>query len=217
MPRSLQNLLGILVVILLITAPVAYAWQVQNDMRAFKVVRAGVLYRSGQMTRAGLERVVHEHGIRTVISLRDAAVPGQPPPDRDEERYCRQYEINFYRLPPRSWWARVGPPPVEPNVRKFREILADPQNHPILVHCFAGIHRTGAYCAIYRMEHEGWSNEQAIGEVKECGYSNLDEEWDILGYLEQYTPTWKRAPEEETAPQTHKVKKPRTRKIKVAK
>jgi protein tyrosine/serine phosphatase len=66
--------------------------------------------------------------------------------------------------------------------------MADPKNYPVLVHCFAGIHRTGAYTAIYRMEFEGWSNAKAIAEVKACGYTNLDDEWDILNYLERYRP-----------------------------
>jgi protein tyrosine/serine phosphatase len=56
----------------------------------------------------------------------------------------------------------------------------------VLVHCCAGVHRTGAYCAIYRMEFEGWTNAEALAEMKALGYSNLDEEWDIRGYLESY-------------------------------
>ncbi len=55
---------------------------------------------------------------------------------------------------------------MEPGVRKFREVMSDPNNYPVLVHCTAGIHRTGAYCAIYRMEFEHWTNERAIDEVK---------------------------------------------------
>jgi hypothetical protein len=43
------------------------------------------------------------------------------------------------------------------------------------------------------MEYEHWINQRAIEEVKECGYSNLDDEWDILGYLEQYRPRWQRS------------------------
>jgi hypothetical protein len=80
--------------------------------------------------------------------------------------------------------------PVEEGVRKFRAVLNDERNYPVLVHCFAGIHRTGAYCAIYRMEYEHWDNVQALAEMKACGYTNLDEELDILGYLEQYRPSW---------------------------
>jgi hypothetical protein len=51
------------------------------------------------------------------------------------------------------------------------------------------------------MEYEHWSNDEAIGEMKACGYSNLDDEWDILGYLEQYRPRWQRTadPSEESS------------------
>jgi tyrosine-protein phosphatase SIW14 len=69
--------------------------------------------------------------------------------------------------------------------------MSDPSKYPVLVHCFAGTHRTGAYCAIYRMEQEHWTNAQALAEMKTYGYITLDEEWDILGYLEVYRPTWK--------------------------
>src|SRR5207237_1241596 len=95
---------------------------------------------------------------------------------------------NDYRIPPRPWWASDGSVPAEKGVKVFREVMSDPANYPVLVHCFAGIHRTGAYCAVYRMEFEGWSNARAIAEVKDHGYSNLEEDWDILGYLEQYRP-----------------------------
>jgi hypothetical protein len=41
------------------------------------------------------------------------------------------------------------------------------------------------------MEYEHWSNAAALAEMKALGYENLDDEWDILGYLEQYQPRWK--------------------------
>jgi tyrosine-protein phosphatase SIW14 len=209
MSRTLLNVLGVLVLTLLIGGPLVLAFQVQNELRGLKVVREGVLYRSGQMTTDGLKRVLHDHGIRTVVSLRDAPVPDKLAPDADEEEFCRRLGVRFYRLPPQPWEARIGPPPVEPNVRKFREVMADPTNHPVLVHCFAGIHRTGAYCAIYRMEFEHWSNEQAIGEVMACGYGNFYDDLDISGYLEHYRPTWQVAVDE--TQEMHEVKKPRVR------
>jgi protein tyrosine/serine phosphatase len=182
MQRSLALLLGSITTLALIAGPVLFAFHVQGQMRNFRVVRAGVLYRSGQMTLAGLKRAIHDYRIRTVISLREASSTQ----DLAEEAYCQREEISFYRLLPRSWDTTFGIAPVEENVRQFRRILNDPASYPVLIHCFAGIHRTGAYCAIYRMEKESWTNDQAIAEVKACGYSNLAEEMDILGYLEQY-------------------------------
>jgi protein tyrosine/serine phosphatase len=156
------------------------------------VVRENVLYRCGQLTLTGLKEVIHDKGIKTVVTLRDRTGDGDGSPDLAEEEYCRAQEINYYRIPPAHWEsADAGPPPVEKGVKKFRAIMADPANYPVLVHCFAGVHRTGAYCAIYRMEFEHWTNAEAIAEVKALGYSNLDEELDVLGYLEHYCPTWK--------------------------
>ncbi len=198
MSRLLTNLLGVVVVLSLVAAPALFAVHQQKQMRNFREVREGVLYRSGQMTIPGLRRLVHDRGIRTVISLRD----GQSEADQAEEAFCNQEEVLFVRLPPRSWGdSACGEVPVEENVRKFREVMADPRNHPVLVHCFAGTHRTGAYCAIYLMEVEHWTNEQALADVRACGYKNIDEEWDVLGYLEQYRPTWKDAPKEQARAQ----------------
>jgi tyrosine-protein phosphatase SIW14 len=189
MARWLQVVFGSALTLLFITAPVLFAFHQQRQMRNFREVRAGVLYRSGQMTPEGLKKAHHEYHFKTIISLRDALAPGLPVPDAAEEEFCSKEEITFIRLPPYHWEGDEGTaPPVEENVRKFRAVMADPKNYPVLIHCFAGVHRTGAYTAIYRMEFEGWSNDQAIAEVKACGYTNLDDEWDILNYLERYRP-----------------------------
>jgi len=188
MARRLRILVGIVVVLALIAGPIVYAFHVQGQLRNFRVVKPGVLYRCGQPTLPALKRLIHDHGIRTVVSLRDSYEAGKPPPDLAEEEYCRREGLLYVRISPRNWWGPDGVPPVEEGVRTFLRVMADPNNHPVLVHCFAGIHRTGAYCAIYRMEFEGWSNDDAIAEMKSCGYFNLDEELDILGYLEHYRP-----------------------------
>jgi tyrosine-protein phosphatase SIW14 len=187
MSRLVATLVGLLIVTFLIAAPVTYAIHEQNQMRNFRVVKDGVLYRSGQMTLSGLKRVVHDYGIKTVVSLRDSAQPT----DLAEEKYCKDEDIQFVRMPPRHWEAPAGPAPVTENVVWFREIMANPDNYPVLLHCFAGVHRTGAFCAIYRMEHDHWSNTEAIRELKEGGYTNLESDLDVLGYLEEYKPTWR--------------------------
>ena len=58
----------------------------------------------------------------------------------------------------------------------------------MLLHCFRGVHRTGAYSAIFRMEFEGWDNAAALAEMQALGYSTLDDEDDIRSYLERYRP-----------------------------
>lgn len=190
MPRFLSPLLGTLVALVVMLPPLWYSYYRQTQIRNFREVRSGVLYRSGQMTLSGLKTVEHDYGIKTVITLRDAAYPDDAPPDFTEEDYCNAAGIAYYRISPRTWWAPDGSVPAEEGVRRFRAIMDDPANYPVLIHCFGGIHRTGAFCAIYRMEYEHWTNEQAIAEMRACGYRDLDDEWDLLGYLEQYRPRW---------------------------
>jgi tyrosine-protein phosphatase SIW14 len=190
------TLLRLFTIAVLIVGPVVYGnWQ-QAQRRNFRVVREGILYRSGQTTEAGLRRLIHDYRIRTIVSLRDSSDPTRSAPDLAEEEFCRKNDIVFVRIPPRPWWSPTGPAPVERGVKQFLEVMSDPTNHPVLVHCFAGVHRTGAYCAIYRMEFEEWTNTEALNEMKACGYDNLDEEWDILGFLENYRP---RLPRSHTA------------------
>jgi tyrosine-protein phosphatase SIW14 len=211
MYRVLQTGAGTLVVLGLIIGPVVFALHQQAQMRNFRVVREGVLYRSGQMTRAGLQRVFFDYGIKTVICLRD----GTQASDQAEEAFCNSEEVSFVRIPPTFWGDMGGAPPAEEGVRKFREVLSDPANYPVLVHCLAGIHRSGIFTAIYRMEFEHWTNAEAMAEMRACGYVELDEHVDVLGYLESYRPSWRQPDDQpETAtlpkappPRKHPAKK----------
>jgi protein tyrosine/serine phosphatase len=182
--RMVRVLLGVVIAGVLVSGPFYYLSYRRAHFRNFHVVRDGVLYRSGQLSAYGMRRAVFEYDIKTVVTLRFADRPGDPPPDIDEEFWCRSANINYVRIPYRPWWASDGSVPAEKGVQKFLEIMRDPANYPVLVHCFAGIHRTGAYCAIYRMEFDKWSNADAIKEMRHHGY--VDEHPDVLAYLENY-------------------------------
>ncbi len=211
MSRIVTVALGSLIVLALIVSPIVVAARQQAQMRNFHIVRPGVLYRSGQMTKEGLQRILNDYHIKTVVSLRD----GLSERDRAEEEFCKSEDIHFVRILPSRWGDEGGSVPVEAGVQRFRDIMRDPSNYPVLVHCYAGIHRAGSYCAIYRMEFEHWSNAQAIAEMKACGYTNLDDELDILGFMEQYRPTWMPAVEEEkTTNHTNNTNKKKKRKQK---
>lgn len=192
MPSLLRVAFGTITVAVLIAAPVALALHQQAQTRNFRVVREGVLYRSGQMTTAGIQRMIHDYGIRTIVSLRDSPNGSRPAPDLAEELLAKNLGLNHFRFSPLSWDTTNGPAEVEGNVQAFLGIMRDPKNHPVLVHCFAGIHRAGAYTAVYRMEMEKWPNADAMAEMKACGYVTLNEELDILGFMEQFTPSWKK-------------------------
>ncbi len=184
------TLFGGMLLVASLAMPIAMAQKQLKSQKNFRVVTDGVFYRSGQMTLPGIQRMVHEHGFRTVVTLRDSYVPGEPSPDLAEETWCRTQEIQYLRLSPMAWEPVQpgGEAPVTANIKKYLGVLNKPESYPILVHCFAGIHRTGAYTAIYRMEKEGWPLDRALDEMRILGYDRIEEEKDILGFLRDFKP-----------------------------
>ena len=75
----------------------------------------------------------------------------------------------------------------------FLDVLRDPANLPVLVHCYRGVHRTGSYVAVYRIEFEGWSVEKALEEMVDLGYDILPQHADVRGYFASYKRTGKYA------------------------
>ncbi|MEI7685899.1 MAG: tyrosine-protein phosphatase [Planctomycetota bacterium] len=185
-PRSLQFAFGLFIAAFVTVTPFLYQSYHNRTFRNVRVVKDGVLYRSAQLTIPGLQRLVYDYGIKTVVCLRD----GTKANDQAEEKYCRENSIQFVRIPPRSWSLRDdGSAAVEQGLDAFREVMKDEKNHPILLHCFAGTHRTGAYVAIYRMDFQGWSNERAMNELRTLGYVTLDEDRNVFEFLSNYRAT----------------------------
>lgn len=193
MARMTRAGLGFLLIAVLIGTPAWYYFAEAKRQRNFRVVRPGTVFRCGQLDRSGLERLIRQHGIRTVINLREQD-GSKADPSRWEEEYCRARGIAYLRILPRTWWAPEGPPPATEGIVEFLSALNDERRfpRPVLIHCYAGIHRTGAYCAIYRMEFDGWTNAEAIEEMERCGYTEMHE--DVRGFLRDYQPTWKKRP-----------------------
>jgi tyrosine-protein phosphatase SIW14 len=184
MARRWQVVLGLTAAAVVVATPLVYSSHRTTYSRNFRVVEDGVLYRSGQLNPAGLDRVIRERSIRTVVSLR---APGRS--DSWEERFCSDRGVKHVRLEPRVWRAdEKGDVPADDVVKQFVDVMEKRENYPVLVHCFAGIHRTGTMCAIFRMEFHGWSAERAINEMQQFGFEPEDMIQDIEGYLRGYTP-----------------------------
>ena len=180
-----SRILGLIVLIAVIVIPTYVSKYQQKQYRNFRVVKKGVLYRSGQMTPVGLKKIVDEYHIKSIVSLRDS-YSSEAPPDVQEEAFAREYGVKYLRLSPKKWESDNGEPPVMENVRQYFKLMKNPDNYPVLVHCFAGIHRTGSYCALYRMELEKWSKEKAISELKQLGYEQLENEKDVYKFLKEF-------------------------------
>jgi protein tyrosine/serine phosphatase len=121
--------------------------------KKFAVVAPGAVYRSGQLAGWQLESALKTYGLKTVVCLN---------PDRaDAERaLCGKHGVEF----------RYYPMPSDGRGRpeQFAEVLAllrDSSKLPILVHCNAGVARTGASVALFRQLEQGWDFQRAIDEL----------------------------------------------------
>ncbi len=51
--------------------------------------------------------------------------------------------------------------------------MDDEASYPVLIHCRAGLHRTGVLSAVYRMEYQGWSPLEAFEELRAHGFGTF--------------------------------------------
>ena len=145
--------------VVIVMAGGAYYYFTQIALPHFYSIREGVLYRSGQPRGLGLAWVKHS-GIRTLINLREPYSNGTP----EEEIFAAQNRLNFYNFSIGSSYEDI-----EQTVGRFLTIVDDTSNWPILVHCSRGKERSGVLSAIFRIEYDRWSNEQALQETYRLG------------------------------------------------
>lgn len=177
-------------IVCVVTSIAWYAWNQERHYRHVRVVKPGVLYRSGQLTKKGLERVLYENNIATVISLRGNA-QGQPSTHHWEEAVCFKNFVHYVSIPLGSTEQRAHPSPgesfqlIDTAARQFLDIMTDPVTYPrpVLVHCLAGVHRTGVMAALFRIEKEGWTKERAIAEMRALGYDDFTSFDPLRDYL----------------------------------
>jgi protein tyrosine phosphatase (PTP) superfamily phosphohydrolase (DUF442 family) len=115
---------------------------------------SGTLYRSAQPSAEGMTNLV-ALGIKTVVNLRDNHS------DADE---IGGLPLSAKRI--RMFAGNMK----EEYVTEFLSVVDDTNAVPVLVHCMHGADRTGAMCAMYRVLREGWSEDDAIDELKNGGY-----------------------------------------------
>ena len=157
----------------------AYWYFIQVALPNFHTIRKEVLYRSGQPRGLGLE-FVNLYGIRTLINLRSPDSNGTP----EEKAFAAEKGLNFYNFSIGSSAAEI-----DNAVKRFMAIAADKSNWPILVHCSRGKERSGVLSAIYRIEYDHWSSEDALEETYRLGLARghmpIPE-----NYIKTYRPGW---------------------------
>jgi hypothetical protein len=147
--------------------------------KRLRVVEPGRFYRSGQMTAAGFTDTVRRYKIRTIVNVQDDF----PDPDLPlgplsfgtikESELCDRLGVKYVWLEPDLQPRSTPGGPRPKALDKFLALMDDPESYPVLLHCKAGLHRTGVLAAVYRMEYQGWSPEAAFRELKAHGFGDV--------------------------------------------
>jgi hypothetical protein len=197
MDKVVRWLLVAAIVLIVGVGPVVYYRSVYAYAKRLREVEPGRLYRAGQMTADGLADAVRRLHIRTVINVQDEF----PDPDLDrtfwrpgtvkERALCESLGVRYVHLKPELISRRLVPLCRPPVIEEFLAVMDDPDSYPVLLHCHAGLHRTGVLAAVYRMEYQGWTREQAWQEMRAHGFGP----WvgtAANDYVTQYVLTYRR-------------------------
>lgn len=152
--------------------------------KRFAVVREGVMYRMGQPTQRGLENIIRDHRIRSVLVVRvdDARLRGGAldlgarSGGLESEIVARTgAQLHHVPFPNTVYW----PWPAPDHLEDLLDFVNNPDNQPILVHCVGGKHRTGTVVALFRMDVDRWSPADAIKEMQAFDFGEISPVQDL--------------------------------------
>jgi protein tyrosine/serine phosphatase len=164
--------------------------------KRLREVDPGRVYRSGQLNADGFREARDLYGLRTVICLRD----DDPDPDVElgflpgsgtvkESELCRRLGLRFVFIAPDLVSRRSVPARRPEAIERFLEVMDDPESCPVLIHCNAGLNRTGVLVAVYRMEYQGWTRAEAFRDTLDNGFGR-SQGTAANDYINQYILTY---------------------------
>lgn len=166
MNKKLKELIGMkkkisfLIIIVVIIGVVKYVYDIHVNHN-FEVVTAGKLYKSGTIPPDEIKDYVMKYNIKSIIDLRlpsDGDLENNPEILEDliaEKLSVEKINgVNYFNN-------GSGQVPQRHNLNYFFKIMDNPQNYPVLIHCYHGVGRAEMYSAIYRIEYENWDKDDA--------------------------------------------------------
>jgi protein tyrosine/serine phosphatase len=127
----------------------------------FMTITEGKVYKSGVIPPDEIESYVKKYHIKSIVDLR---FPGTGDdvnnPEIPAELTAEKQAVA--KIPGVHYFNNGSDQiPNQKNLDTFFKIMDDSDNYPVLIHCYHGIGRAQMYSAIYRIEYEGFSNEEA--------------------------------------------------------
>ena len=154
-----KKIVVVLVLVILIgTGKYVYDRHINHN---FMTITEGKVYKSGVIPPDEIADYVKKYHIKSIVDLRfpgtgDNVNNPEIPAELTAEKNAvtKISGVNYFN----NGSDQV---PKQENLNTFFKIMDNKANYPVLIHCYHGIGRAQMYSAIYRIEYEGWSNEEA--------------------------------------------------------
>ena len=132
-----------------------------NINHNFETITEGKVYKSGVIPPNEIESYVEKHKIKSIIDLRfpgtaDLVNNPEIPTELTAEKLAveKLKNVNYFNL-------GSDQVPKKHNLDAFFTVMDNPKNYPVLIHCYHGVGRAEMYSALFRIEYEGMSPNEA--------------------------------------------------------
>jgi len=175
---------SLLAIVLIFVGKYVYDMNINHN---FETITEGKVYKSGVIPPNEIESYVKKYHIKSIVDLRfpgTADVKNNPEKPADliaeQEAVAKIPRVNYFN----NGSDQV---PKQENLDGFFKIMDNKENYPVLIHCYHGIGRAELYSAIYRIEYENFTNEQARSGVRALvKWSSFDDGKPKGEYLKAY-------------------------------
>jgi protein tyrosine/serine phosphatase len=156
----MRKKIGLLLFGIILLGVSKYVYEVHFNYN-FKEISENKVYKSGVIPPEKIADYINDHQINSVIDLRfphtkDKINNPEIPEELTAEKEAVEKldDVTYFNL-------GTDQVPTQATVDEFLQIMDDSSNYPVLLHCYHGVGRAQMFSAIYRIEYEGWSNQDA--------------------------------------------------------
>ncbi|MFT5964781.1 MAG: protein tyrosine phosphatase (PTP) superfamily phosphohydrolase (DUF442 family) [Flavobacterium sp.] len=181
-----KKILGfsIFVLVLLFVGKYVYDMNINHN---FETITEGKVYKSAVIPPDEIESYVKKYHIKSIVDLRmpgtnDLVLNPENPSELQAEKNAvsKIGGVNYFSNPSEQV-------PNDKNIATFTKIMDNKDNYPVLIHCYHGTGRAEMYSALYRIEYEKFTNEDARKGVRTLiKFSSFDDGTPKGEYLKGY-------------------------------
>jgi protein-tyrosine phosphatase len=164
------------------STPAASVSSALNRIRIGNFGKVNEYYFRGSQPKGSDYQDLAALGVKTVIDL-------QADGPSNESGLVTATGMKFFRI-----GMTTSKAPTDSQLAQFFEIVNNPANQPVYVHCAGGRHRTGTMTALYRMTFDGWNASQAYNEMKQYRFEGFPDHPVLRNYVYAYKPALPKQP-----------------------